>query len=92
MINEIKTWILIAVAGAMATILGYIIKVVTAQVIHRLDEIVTELKQLTHTTTIQNEQIKGLQEQDAIIRRRLYKQGLRIRALEFRSVNNTDHQ
>lgn len=91
MINEIKTWILIAVAGAMATILGYIIKVVTAQVINRLDEIVTELKQLTHTTTIQNEQIKGLQEQDAIIRRRLYKQGMRIRALEFRSANQADN-
>lgn len=91
MIAEIKTWILIAVAGAMATILGYIIKVVTAQVIHRLDEIVTELKQLTHTTTIQNEQIKGLQEQDAIIRRRLHKHGLRIHDLELRSAQQADH-
>lgn len=72
----------------MATILGYIIKLVTAQVIRRLDDIVLELKQLTHTTTIQNEQIKSLQEQDAIIRRRINKLGLRIRALEF----NTPHQ
>ncbi len=92
MINEIKTWILIAVAGVMATILGYIIKVVTAQVIHRLDEIVTELKQLTHTTTVQNEQIKCLQEQDAIFRHRLNKQNLRIRALELNAVNKNHHQ
>ncbi len=88
MLAEIKAWILIAVAGVMATILGYIIKMVTAQVIRRLDDIVLELKQLTHTTTIQNEQIKSLQEQDAIIRRRINKLGLRIRALEF----NTPHQ
>lgn len=88
MLAEIKAWILIAVAGVMATILGYIIKLVTAQVIRRLDDIVLELKQLTHTTTIQNEQIKSLQEQDAIIRRRINKLGLRIRALEF----NTPHQ
>jgi hypothetical protein len=88
MLAEIKAWILIAVAGVMATILGYIIKMVTAQVIRRLDDIVLELKQLTHITTIQNEQIKSLQEQDAIIRRRINKLGLRVRALEF----NTPHQ
>lgn len=88
MLAEIKAWILIAVAGVMATILGYIIKMVTAQVIRRLDDIVLELKQLTHITTIQNEQIKNLQEQDAIIRRRINKLGLRVRALEF----NTPHQ
>ena len=86
MIAEIKTWILIAAAGIMATILGFIIKIVTAQVINRLDDIVTELKQLTHTTTIQNEQIKSLQEQDAMIRRRLHKQGVRLRDLELRSA------
>ena len=86
MIAEIKTWILIAAAGIMATILGFIIKIVTAQVINRLDDIVTELKQLTHTTTIQNEQIKSLQEQDAMIRRRLHNQGVRLRDLELRSA------
>ena len=86
MADDIKTWILIAVAGVMATILGFIIKLVTGQVINRLDEIVTELRQLTQTTTIQNEQIKGLQEQDAMIRRRLYSHGARIRELELRPV------
>ncbi len=88
MLAEIKAWILIAVAGVMATILGYIIKMVTAQVIRRLDDIVQELKQLTHTTTIQNEQIKGLQEQEAITRRRIYKLGLRIRNVEFKILQN----
>jgi len=53
---------------------------------------VTELKQLTHTTTVQNEQIKGLQEQDAIFRHRLNKQNLRIRALELNAVNKNHHQ
>ena len=72
----------------MATILGYIIKMVTAQVIRRLDDIVQELKQLTHITTIQNEQIKGLQEQEVITRRRIYKLGLRIRNVEFKILQN----
>lgn len=81
--SEIKIWILIGVAGAMATVLGFIIKVVTAQVIKRLDEIVLELKQLTHATTVQGQQIKGLQEQDAIIHRRLNEHSARIHALEI---------
>ncbi len=81
--TELKTWILIAAAGTMAAIIGYIIKVVTAQVIRRLDDIVTELKQLTHTTTVLNEQIKNLQEQDAIVNRRLHKLANRIRSIEL---------
>lgn len=87
MISEIKIWILIGVAGIMATILGFIIKVVTDQVIKRLDEIVVELKQLTHATTIQGQQIKGLQEQDAIIHRRLNEHSARIHALEVKKIN-----
>jgi len=83
MLSEIKIWILIGVAGVMATILGFVIKVVTGQVIKRLDEIVMELKQLTHATTIQGQQIKGLQEQDAIIHRRLNEHSTRIHALEI---------
>jgi hypothetical protein len=85
MVSEIKIWILIAVAGIMATILGFIIKLVTGQVIKRLDEIVLELKQLTHATTVQGQQIKGLQEQDAIIHRRLNEHSARIHALEIKN-------
>ena len=82
MLSEFKIRVLIGVAGIMATILGFIIKVVTDQVIKRLDEIVTELKQLTQATTIQGQQIKGLQEQDALIHRRLNEHSARIHALE----------
>lgn len=88
MISEIKIWILIGGAGIMATILGFIIKVVTGQVIKRLDEIVMELKQLTQTTTIQGQQIKGLQEQDAVIHRRLNEHSARIHAMEMKVMNN----
>lgn len=86
MISEIKVWVLIAVAGVMATMLGFIIKVVTGQIIKRLDEIVTELKQLTHATTIQGQQIKGLKEQDAMIHRRLNELSERIHSLEVKAI------
>ena len=88
MLSEIKIWILVGVAGIMATILGFIIKVVTGQVIKRLDEIVMELKQLTQATTIQGQQIKGLQEQDAVIHCRLNEHSTRIHTLEIKMTNN----
>jgi uncharacterized membrane protein YhiD involved in acid resistance len=88
MLSEVKIWILIGVAGVMAAILGFIIKVVTGQVIKRLDEIVMELKQLTHATTIQGQQIKGLQEQDAMIHRRLNEHSSRLHALEITIIKN----
>jgi hypothetical protein len=88
MVSEIKIWILIAVAGSMATILGFIIKLVTGEVIKRLDEIVVELKQLTQATTVQGQQIKGLEEQDAIIHRRLNEHATRIHELELRQTRN----
>ena len=87
MLSEIKIWILVGVAGVMATVLGFIIKVVTDQVIKRLDEIVMELKQLTQATTIQGQQIKGLQEQDALIHRRLNEHSSRLHSLKSKSVN-----
>jgi uncharacterized membrane-anchored protein YhcB (DUF1043 family) len=80
--NELKIWILVGVAGIMATVIGFVIKVVTAQVIKRLDEIVLELKQLTQATTIHREQIRNLQEQDAIMHRRLNEHSERIHRLE----------
>lgn len=89
MLSEIKIWLLIAAAGVMATILGFIIKVVTDQVIKRLDEIVTELKQLTQSTTIQGQQIKGLQEQDAMMHQRLNEHAERIHTLENKAIKNT---
>ena len=88
MLSEIKIWMLVGVAWVMATILGFIIKVVTGQVIKRLDEIVLELKQLTNATTIQGQQIKGLQEQDAMIHRRLNEHSARIHSLEIKTIKN----
>jgi uncharacterized membrane protein YhiD involved in acid resistance len=91
MVSEIKIWILVGVAGIMATVLGFIIRIVTAEVLKRLDEIVLELKQLGKTTTIQGQQIKGLQEQDAMIHRRLNDHSARIRALEGRPVDEKQY-
>jgi hypothetical protein len=88
MFTEIKIWILIAAAGIMATVLGFIVKVITDQVIKRLDDIVMELKQLTLATTVQGQQIKGLQEQDAMIHRRLNEHSERIHALETNAINH----
>jgi uncharacterized membrane protein YhiD involved in acid resistance len=88
MVSELKIWILIGVAGVMATILGFIMKVVTDQVIKRLDEIVMELKQQREATTIQGEQIKGLHEQDAAIHRRLNEHAKRIHLLEATKVKS----
>lgn len=82
MVSEIKIWILVGVAGIMATMLGFIVRIVTAEVLKRLDEMLVELKQLSKATTIQGQQIKGLQEQDAIIHRRLNDHSARIRILE----------
>jgi hypothetical protein len=84
MLSEIKIWILVGMAGIMATMLGFIIRLVTGQIIKRLDEIVLELKQLTQATTIQGQQIKGLQEQDTIIHSRLNDHSARIHSLEMK--------
>jgi L-2-hydroxyglutarate oxidase LhgO len=86
--TEIKVWILVGVAGIMATILGFIIKVITDQVIKRLDDIVIELKQLTQVTTIQGQQIQGLKEQEAMIHHRLSEHSERIHALERSAIKH----
>lgn len=87
MLTEIKIWILVAVAGVMATILGFVMKVITDQVIKRLDDIVMELKQLTQVTTVQGQQIQGLKEQEAMIHHRLNEHAERIHALEASAIN-----
>ena len=80
---EIKIWILIAVVSTLAAILGFGIKVVTHEVLKRLDAIVNELKQLTRETTVQQQQIKRLQDQDTTINYRLNDHARRIRTLEL---------
>lgn len=82
MITELKLWVLIGVAGAMSTVLGAVIRMVTSEVIKRLDDIVTELKQLSQSTTIHGQEIKSLQEQDAMIHHRLQEHADRLLRLE----------
>jgi len=85
---EIKIWILIAVVSTLAAILGFGIKVVTHEVIKRLDAIVNELKQLTRETTVQQQQIKRLQDQATIINQRLHEHATRIHTLEDKLIKN----
>jgi cell division protein FtsB len=81
--DEVKVWVLVAIVTIMSAILGFIMKVVTNQVIKRLDDIVRELKQLTKVTTIQEEQIKRLQDQDTVVNHRLNDHSKRIRSIEL---------
>lgn len=76
-----------SVASIMAAVLGFVIKLVTDQVIKRLDAIVTELKQLSQSTTVHEQQIEGLQHQDSIIHSRLNEHSERIHVLEASIIN-----
>ncbi|MBA3828684.1 MAG: hypothetical protein H0X33_07090 [Taibaiella sp.] len=84
MLSEVKIWILLAAVSAMAAIIGFTIKVLTSQVINRLDEIVNELKQLTRNSAIQEQQIKDMQEQNRMIHQRLNDHSGRIRTVEMK--------
>lgn len=82
--DEMKIWILVIAVSVMATILGFVIKTVTDQVIKRLDDIVSELKQLTRITATQEQQIKSLQEHDNVINHILDEHAGRIHKLELK--------
>ncbi len=77
-----QEWLLVAAIGILTTILSFIIRIVTAQVIKKLDDIVFELKQLAQISAIQHEQIKMLQQQDAYLQQQLALHDARIRQLE----------
>ncbi len=77
-------WILVTAVSVIATVLGFLIKTVTDQVIKKLDEIVRELKQLTRTSAVQEQQIKELQEQDKNLNYRLNDHANRIRSVEMK--------
>lgn len=83
MISEVKIWIFVVVVSVLAAVLGFVIKTVMDQVIKKLDEIVSELKQLTKTSAIQEQQIRELQEQDKMIHHRLHDISGRLRTLEL---------
>ena len=86
--DEVKIWILLASVTIIATILGFVIRTVIGQVIKKLDEIVQELKQLTKTSAVQEQQIKELNEQDKTIHHILNDHSARIRSIELRTNKN----
>ncbi|MDR3681552.1 MAG: hypothetical protein P4L41_16410 [Flavipsychrobacter sp.] len=83
-----KIWILAGVVGVLAALLGFGIRIVTHEVLKRLDAIVAELKQLTKATTIQEQQIKRLQDQAAVINQRLHEHSVRIHTIESKIIKN----
>jgi uncharacterized membrane protein YhiD involved in acid resistance len=85
---EMKIWVLAGVAGILATLLGFGIKLVTHEVLKRLDDIVNELKQLTRATTVQEQLIKRLQDQATIANQRLHEHSVRIHTLEEKIIKN----
>lgn len=82
--NEVKIWILVAAITAITTVLGFVIRTVIGQVIKKLDEIVNELKQLTKTSAVQEQQIKELQEQDKNLHHLYNDHSARIRTIEIK--------
>jgi septal ring factor EnvC (AmiA/AmiB activator) len=82
--SQIKIWVLVSVASSLAGSLAFIIRVLTAEVIKRLDNIMSELKQVTKATTIQEQQIKNLHEQDAAMQEQLKKHAGRINTLQMK--------
>jgi uncharacterized membrane protein YhiD involved in acid resistance len=86
--ETVKVWVLAGLVSVLAAILCFMIKLVTREVIKRLDDIVSELKQLTKTTTTQEEKIKQLRDQDILINQRLNEHSGRIRIIELKNNHN----
>ena len=82
--DEVKIWILLSAVTIMSLILGFMIRIVTQQVIKRLDEIVNELKQLTKISAIQEQQISELKDREELINSRLNNHAVRIRSIEMK--------
>lgn len=83
MIAELKLWVVLAVLSALTTIAAFLLKLITSQVIKRLDTIVSELRSLSHAALVQEQQIKSLQESDHQHTQRLNNHAERIRTIEF---------
>jgi septal ring factor EnvC (AmiA/AmiB activator) len=86
--ENLKVWLLLAAISLLATILGFMIKLVTKEVIKRLDEIVNELKQLSRTSTVQEEQIKRLSDEMMLVNQRLNEHSERIHQNEM-AINSS---
>ncbi|MGH2645756.1 MAG: hypothetical protein ACRDE2_17525 [Chitinophagaceae bacterium] len=84
--RDVKIWILTALLLLALSILGFIIKTITHQILKRLDEIVDELKGITKITAVQEQQIKSLVDQQGNTNQRLNDHATRIRKLEIRGT------
>ena len=89
--ENLKIWVLLAVVSTLAAVLGFMIKLVTKEVIKRLDEIVAELKQLSRTTTVQEEQIKRLMDEILLVNQRLNEHAERLHSSEM-TINSSLQQ
>lgn len=61
-----QVWVLSGAVMVLATIIGFAAKLITQQVIKRLDDIIAELQSLTKVTTAQEERIRNLQDNSVI--------------------------
>jgi len=61
-----EVWVLSSAVIVLGTIMGFAAKLITQQVIKRLDDIITELQALTKVTSIQEERIRTLQDNSVI--------------------------
>lgn len=83
MVTELKLWVVLAVLSALTAIAAFMLQLITTQVIKRLDTIVEELRTLSHSALVQEQQIKNLQESDHQHTQRLNNHAERIRTIEF---------
>lgn len=79
---EIKIWILTSALIIVISILGFILRAISQQILKRLDDMVDELKVLNEMKTMHDQQIKFIQEGQSSINSRLNNHGERIRVLE----------
>lgn len=75
-INQI--WVLGLAATVMSAILGFIAKMITQQVLKRLDNIITELQALGNVSATQEERIKGMQNSQVIFVNKLNEQAVKL--------------
>ncbi|TAN18823.1 MAG: hypothetical protein EPN37_04485 [Chitinophagaceae bacterium] len=81
--KDIKIWILTTALILVISVIGFIVKTITRQILKRLDQIVNELKQVTRLSTVHEQQIKSLGDQQANTNMRLNDHAVRLRKLEI---------
>lgn len=90
-----QIWVLGIVITVMSGILTFIAKLITQQVLKRLDNIIIELQALGHVSAVQQEKINGIQSSQVIFVNKLNEQAVtlvdhesRITRLEVKIEDN----